>query len=210
MIVYSSDVVSGRPYVLSFLEKMKLSNPKSRVLDVGGVADSWADDYVDVYLDFSKGNKVIRGDVCLPDVWNKLDGEIFDFVICSHLLEDVRDPLFVATKIWQHGRQGSVAVPNKHTEMMFYEGQTYVGYCHHRWIFTLKNDLLYALPKHAVCSQFSKSEYHQLLTWLDREKVSGELFAHWQDSFLIKIDDYPAPNCDSLLLKYVEDLKEGL
>jgi hypothetical protein len=59
------------------------------------------------------------------------------FCICSHLLEGVRDPIFVRGQLARTFRHRYIAMPNKHVEFSHCQSKRYLGYCHHRWIFTL-------------------------------------------------------------------------
>ena len=93
--------------------------PDDRVLDVGGWAcpfnrADWVLDsepyetrgyYATIGLPASQGGDRehftretwIRRDICDHDPWPFPD-KFFDFSICSHTLEDVRDPLFVCSR----------------------------------------------------------------------------------------------------------------
>ena len=85
-----------------------------------------------------------------------------DFVICSHTLEDIRDPIRLCSEIVRVGRAGYIEMPSRIVEsIMGLEGKHYAGYCHHRWLveiegleitFRFKTQLLneswrYHLPK---------------------------------------------------------------
>ena len=54
-------------------------------------------------------------DVCVSP-WPYPD-KFFDFVICSHLLEDVRDPLSVCRELCRIGRAGYVETPSRLREI---------------------------------------------------------------------------------------------
>ena len=136
---------STRPEVLDFLEQQKRRHPGFRVIDVGGGADVWADRYTDAYVDvnrFDTNKRLFCGDICEPGVWNEIEQACgqYDFSICTHVLEDVRDPLFVARGLMQISKAGFVSMPSKHTEFMNIESRMFLGYCHHRWIYTVRDD----------------------------------------------------------------------
>jgi SAM-dependent methyltransferase len=75
-------------------------------------------------------------DVCIPP-WPYPD-KFFDFVVCSHLLEDVRDPLAVCRELRRIGRAGYVETPSRLREI-FAKGRRLtgrareIGFYHHRW-----------------------------------------------------------------------------
>jgi hypothetical protein len=75
--------------------------------------------------------------------------KFFDFAICSHVLEDIRDPVYVCSELTRVARAGYIETPSRVVEqMMGIESDDYPGYCHHRWLieaegnrltFTMKN-----------------------------------------------------------------------
>ena len=69
--------------------------------------------------------------------------KFFDFVICSHLLEDVRDPLAVCGELNRVGAAGYIETPSR-TREIFAKARLFairalfgavpeVGFYHHRW-----------------------------------------------------------------------------
>ncbi len=123
------------------------------VLDIGGWADplpraDWVVDLMPyetrgLYAEaggsgtaaaerFSAGTW-IRRDVCdrqpLP-----FGDEEFDFVVCSHTLEDIRDPIGVCAEIVRVGKAGYVEVPSRLEEQSWGVAGPFVGWSHHRWL----------------------------------------------------------------------------
>lgn len=136
-----------------------------RVIDVGGRYNPWADEYTDVYVDLfptdSSGKKIFVGNICRPEVWAEVrqSGRLFDFSICTHVLEDIRDPFFVAQQLASISKAGYVSVPTKHSEMANVESNFYLGYCHHRWLYTVRQvagvQKMLALAKMPVVGYFN-------------------------------------------------------
>jgi hypothetical protein len=163
--------------IIDFLKEKKEKNPNYKVLDAGGAVNPWASEYTDVYLDIQDvpGKRVITGDIQSPEVWEKISQENFDFIICSHTLEDIKNPDFVIKNIIKNSKEGFISVPNKHTEMSHVESLSYLGYCHHQYIFTLKDETLFALRKFVLLNYFVKSIY--LLPGINIiEKIIRKLF----------------------------------
>jgi hypothetical protein len=97
------------------------------VLDVGGGAKpfpraDWVIDLIGygdrgLYGDppdpaserFSAATWVMR-DICAREPWPFTDGQ-FDFAVCSHTLEDVRDPIGVCDELTRVARAGYIEVP---------------------------------------------------------------------------------------------------
>src|SRR3989344_5958012 len=64
----------------------------------------------------------------------------FDFVICSHVLEDVRDPIWLCSEIRRVGKRGYIEVPSKRVELTKgVANSRYAGYYHHRWLAEIQN-----------------------------------------------------------------------
>ncbi|MFZ4396280.1 MAG: hypothetical protein ACOYOU_11715 [Kiritimatiellia bacterium] len=157
-IIQASDT-SIRADLRRYLETRRSQNPDFRILEVGAAANPQYDDLVDTYMDLfpvRSQKPTITGDINLPEVWDSMSGKSWDFVICSHVLEDIRDPLFVLRQLTRHARGGFIAVPNKHTELSKVESWLYVGYAHHRWIFTVQHDVLRILAKWPIANYFAR------------------------------------------------------
>ena len=73
----------------------------------------------------------VEHDVCTP--WPFEDGQ-FDFAVCSHTLEDVRDPVFVCKELQRVARAGYVEVPSRVEEHMTGVNGAWPGWAHHRWV----------------------------------------------------------------------------
>ena len=119
------------------------------VLDVGGwAAPLWRADWVVDLLPYETrglygaadpdrerftAETWRQADVCGPEPWPFEDGQ-FDVAICSHTLEDVRDPVFVGAELQRVARSGYVELPAAIEELTFGVQGPWVGWSHHRWI----------------------------------------------------------------------------
>src|SRR5450759_1474081 len=95
-----------------------------KILDVGGWENPFpfVTNVIDILpYETRKGNKTeeqfskdtwVMRDICDHQPWPYKDKE-FDFVICSHLLEDVRDPLWVCAEIQRVGKAGYIETPSR-------------------------------------------------------------------------------------------------
>ncbi len=76
----------------------------------------------------------------------------FDFVFCSHTLEDIRDPIWVCSEIKRIGKKGYVEFPSPKYELSRgvegFEGRGYVGNAHHRWVIFVEGNDIKFLQKH--------------------------------------------------------------
>ncbi len=120
---------------------------EGRVLDVGGATNRIA--RADVVLDLLPSADVVR-DICDREPWPFDDGE-FDFAICSHTLEDVRDPVWVCAELGRVARAGYVEVPSRLEEQSWGVHGDWVGWSHHRWLVdVVDGGLVFGHKSHAV------------------------------------------------------------
>ncbi|MEA2481739.1 MAG: hypothetical protein QOJ07_3661 [Thermoleophilaceae bacterium] len=90
-------------------------------------------------------------DVCAGEPWPFADDQ-FDFAVCSHTLEDVRDPVRVCAELSRVARAGYVEVPSRLEEQSPMATQPGVGWTHHRWLIDADREAgrLDFVMKHAV------------------------------------------------------------
>jgi hypothetical protein len=240
-IVTKSNGIINRQHVCQYLEEKKAQNPGFRVLDIGGTANNWCDKYVDAYVDIlpAPNKTTYLGDINAEAVWREIAKEKWDFCICTHVLEDIRAPDFVIARILETFPAGFISMPNKHAELSHVESRFFLGWSHHRWIYTIDNDQLKAIAKMPVVQFFSKknSFYHQLcsipgvarvlrfrkglvpaidgrLKWIDPKISRGdcELAFIWQEEFKFSFinNDFAGLNTIELAQLYLYDLSHGL
>jgi len=75
----------------------------------------------------------VQHDICAREPFPFAD-DAFDVVVCSHTLEDVRDPVWVAGELSRVGRAGYVEVPSRLQEQSWGVNGPYVGWSHHHWL----------------------------------------------------------------------------
>lgn len=76
----------------------------------------------------------VERDVCDPEPWPFADDQ-FDFVLCTQMLEDVRDPIRVCLEIARVGKAGYLETPSAATELTRgVESPLWCGWKHHRWL----------------------------------------------------------------------------
>ena len=144
----------------------------------------------------------IRRDVCAREPW-PFEDKFFDYAVCSHLLEDVRDPVWVCSELSRVARAGYIETPSRILEQSRgVEHPLYAGFYHHRWlveardghlVFRHKPHSLHVLREAIVAdlgpAQRINPEYEFLtLEWegtlpaaevieMDEQKVNEELCA---------------------------------
>ncbi len=122
------------------------------VIDVGGgAAASPRADWIIDALPFEQSGKLLKRedttrqhryrretwvqfDLCSRQQWPFADKQ-FDFAICSHVLEDVRDPIWICNELSRVAKAGYVEVPSRVVEQSKgIEHPRLAGYYHHRWL----------------------------------------------------------------------------
>ena len=88
-------------------------------------------------------------DICDREPYPFGDSEI-DFVVCSHTLEDVRDPIWVCAEMTRIGRAGYIEVPSRLEEQSYGIQGPWVGWGHHRWLIDVEDDRIEFVFKHHV------------------------------------------------------------
>lgn len=186
------------PNVQAVLDRIK---PDDRVLDIGG----WA-------RPFNRANYVLdaepyetRGyygasrppqggerehftreswyarDICEHTPFPFGDKEL-DYVICSHTLEDIRDPLWVCAEMVRVAKAGYLEVPSRVAESCRGTEPGIVGWTHHRWLIDIGDAHVDFLMKyHMIHSSPRFSLPRSYLHTLPEERQVQWLF--WTDSF---------------------------
>jgi hypothetical protein len=183
------------------------------VLDVGGWGKPWprADWVIDLMPYENRGlygeaesqperfsaATWVERDICAHEPWPFTDGR-FDFAVCSHTLEDVRDPVHVCAELNRVARAGYIEVPSRLEEQSWGAIGEHVGWSHHHWLvdvgadgieFVFKPHVIHADPQlhlpPGVANVLTDSERVQSLFWEGafgyRERIFadvGELHAY--------------------------------
>ena len=123
----------------------------------------------------------IRRDVCDREPSPFGDKEI-DFAVCSHTLEDVRDPVWVCDEMVRIAKAGYIEVPSRLEEQSYGFQGPWVGWGHHRWLIDVTEDRIDFVFKHHVvhgrASDHFPAGFQQGLA--PEERVST---LWWEDSF---------------------------
>lgn len=123
----------------------------------------------------------IQRDICEHTPFPFRDKEI-DFVICSHTLEDICDPLWVCSEMIRVAKRGYIEVPSRVIETCRGIEPSMVGWSHHRWLIDIGEARIRFLMKyHKIHSRrrysLPESYIHRLT---EAERVQS-LF--WEGSF---------------------------
>jgi hypothetical protein len=122
----------------------------------------------------------IRRDICEKTPYPFPDKSV-DLVICSHTLEDIRDPLWVCSEMIRIGKSGYVEVPSRLWESCRGHAPGIAGLSHHRWLIDIGDNGLRFLQKFHMIHNWKYSLPAAALKKMsEAEKVS---WLFWQESF---------------------------
>jgi SAM-dependent methyltransferase len=159
---------------------------------------------------FTRERWIVR-DLCGHEPYPFADKSV-DFVICSHTLEDVRDPLRICAEMIRIAKRGYVEVPSRVWETCRgRESARTAGLSHHRWLidigdgridFLMKYHLIHSHWRYSLPASFgatlSDEASVQWLFW-DESFAYEERTIHGLDaqaaeleSFVARVRPYPA------------------
>lgn len=197
-----------RKYIVDYIKNQKKINKDYKVIDVGGSADytNWSHDIIDFNIDINKSFnpkiKTFQININYESEWQPIIDYVnkngkFDFCICSHTLEHISTP-GVPIKIFNTiAKSGFIAFPSKYIETARFN--QYMGYIHHRWIYSFKNHNLIGYPK------LSFIEYNKKLARIgDAKKSFLDLSFFWKDNINLNIinNDYMGPTPEKVIEYY--------
>jgi hypothetical protein len=176
---------------------LELIRPSDVVLDIGGWGQPFtrANYVVDLMPYETRGVFGHLGpdaESFTKDTWLQLDicsdplpfaNKSIDFLLCSHTLEDVRDPIRLCREINRVAKRGYIEVPSRRMESIRHlEHRGYPGYYHHRWLVEIANNTaIFRFKTPLMCSSwrytFPKSYVRRLTA---EERVA---FLFWEGSF---------------------------
>ncbi|MBA2764067.1 MAG: hypothetical protein H0U42_05185 [Thermoleophilaceae bacterium] len=199
------------------------------VLDIGGGAAPFARaDWVIDILPFASRH-VVAGERFTEATWIARDvcdreplpfeRDSIGFVVCSHTLEDVRDPIWVCTEMMRIGKAGYIEVPSRLEEQSIGVHGPWSGWSHHRWLidvgpreieFVHKSAVVHARGRAhfpaGIAQRLTPEQRVQQLWWRDRfdvrERVlldAPTLDAYLEDFVRERIGDVAVPRRQGLL-----------
>lgn len=189
---------NGRDMPLRYLSEKFKDGQEYRIIDIGAGASPWSKEWtthiVDCFVNPEdkkrfKDSKIqiFEFDIDDTENWNIVLNDVkrngkFDFVICSHTLEDINYPKGTCGMINKIGKSGYIALPSKYSEFCVHENKSnfgipYKGYHHHRWVHQIKNNVLIGYPK------MNFLEYVELNDFDFGKSINSEIEFIWEDSF---------------------------
>ena len=159
---------------------------------------------------FSEDTWIVR-DICDREPWPFRDGE-FDFAVCSHTLEDVRDPLWVCSELARVAGAGYIETPSRLEEQSYGFQGPWVGWGHHHWLVEAHGSHIEFAFKHHV--MHGRETDHFPAGFRDRLSDAERVTAFfWSGSFSASERAFEeAPDLDTYLSSFVtqEMARRGL
>ena len=122
----------------------------------------------------------IQRDICSHEPYPFSDKEL-DFVVCSHTLEDIRDPLWVCSEMIRIAKAGYIEVPSRLWETCRGHEPKIAGLSHHRWLIEIEGDNVSFLQKFHSIHRRRYSLPAGILKTLSEDQTVTWLF--WKGSF---------------------------
>lgn len=150
----------------------------------------------------------ITRDICAREPFPFEDDQI-DFAVCSHTLEDVRDPIWVCEELSRIAKAGYIEVPSRTDEQCYGLHGPWVGWSHHRWLSDVDGTSISFVLKPGVLQGEKLFQFApRAVKRLDPEE-RVECFI-WEDSFdANERMFYDASELHEYLRGYVEERSLG-
>jgi len=135
---------------------------------------------------FDADSWVVR-DICDREPWPFDDGQ-FDFAVCAHTLEDIRDPLWACSELQRVARAGYIEVPSRLQEQAWGVHGNWVGWSHHRWLIDVSQDAVqFVFKPHLLgepgnhfapgfAATLAPEQKVQTMWWKDSFQTSEQIF----------------------------------
>ncbi len=125
----------------------------------------------------------IQADLCAREPW-PIEDKAFDFALCSHVLEDVRDPIWMCSEIQRVAKAGYIETPSRVVEQSKgVENPRHAGYYHHRWLISRVEDGLEFRHKPHVLHSVSDAIVAKLPPTKRIRPAHAIVTLDWVDSF---------------------------
>jgi hypothetical protein len=102
--------------------------------------------------------------------------------ICSHTLEDVRDPVWVCEELIRVARAGYLETPSRLEEQTFGVQGPWVGWGHHHWLVETGDDEIEFVYKHQILHGRPEMQI-SLGSWQAADPEERTVSLWWEGSF---------------------------
>jgi len=196
----------GRPEVINHVKNLKETNPNLTVLDIGASHNPFDQSLLTHTFDLRYAEHSAYqfiGDINSYEDWVQLFNHVeehgkFDFVNCTHTLEDIAYPMAALKYMPLIAKEGFIAVPSKYYELQGRD--VFKGGIHHRWIWDNKDGKLIGYPKINLIESLTYYPHGKDI----EAKANLELRLFWKDGIDFEIinNDYLGPTKEAVVEMY--------
>ena len=122
----------------------------------------------------------IQRDICEKTLF-PFPNKSVNLVVCSHTLEDIRDPLWVCSEMIRIAKAGYIEVPSRIWETCRGHEPGIAGLSHHRWLIDIDGGSIRFVQKYHRVHNWRYSLPKSVLRRLSDEASVQWMF--WEDSF---------------------------
>lgn len=150
----------------------------------------------------------VQRDICDRRPWPFEEGQ-FDFSVCAHTLEDVRDPVWVCSELIRVSRAGYIEVPSRLEEQTYGIQGPWVGWGHHHWLIEVTcNRVEFVFKHHVIHGRSSDHLPTRLWSALSAEEKVTTLW--WEGSFDYGERIFVGPDeLDAYLADFVAEVRQA-
>ena len=180
------------------------------VVDVGGaLGGGWTASISDLVIDINAVTSPsgVSIDVCDREAWNTMREYVerhglFDYAICTHTLEDLYNPFTTLELLPRIAKAGIITMPSLRTELCRIESAKWLGYIHHRWMFTERNGAMLVVPKLSMLE-------HLVDNHIVYDKEQEEIVYEWTEDIPYQsfMNNYLGPDAQTVIAEFHELIK---
>jgi len=119
---------------------------------------------------------------------------LFDLCICTHTLEDLFNPIPALKFMPAIAREGFISTPSVTCELAHVQSSQFLGYVHHRWLFSYDQDQLELISKLGYLEHTA--------TGIKHDAAHEEIQYHWRDHLPFRVLSQLGPTADAMVATY--------
>ena len=172
--------------------KQLIKDNNLRGIDVGASAYYWSYPEIKHVIDsidtYQQKTDVSYFKINLEDtnqyekILNYVDNNgLFDYSVCTHVIEDLFNPLDALNLLPKISKKGFIAVPSKYDEFLYLFENKFLGNAHHKQILDIRDNKIIFYPKFSFIEIDKRSEI------LRKTNPGRELCIYWENDIPFEI-----------------------
>jgi len=127
---------------------------------------------------------------------------LFDLCICTHTLEDLFNPIPALKFMPMIAREGFITTPSITCELSHVQSSQFLGYLHHRWLFSYDQDHVELISKLGYLEHY--------ITGGQYVPAHEEIQYHWRDHLPFRVLSQLGPTADHVVAVYDQWISRAL